>query len=191
MRQAGRALPEYREIRKRASLADIVADADLCAEVSLQPVTRLGVDACIVFADITTPLPGVGIPVALQEGVGPIIDPPIRNTRDVQRLGVFDPDASVGGLLGAISTLAATSPVPVIGFAGAPFTLAAYLVEGRSPRGLETTKTFMRSEPAAWDELLGRIVDMDLAYLTAQVRAGAAVVQLFDSWMGALSPFDY
>ncbi|HET9682149.1 MAG TPA: uroporphyrinogen decarboxylase [Candidatus Limnocylindrales bacterium] len=191
MRQAGRALPEYREIRKRASLADIVADADLCAEVSLQPVTRLGVDACIVFADITTPLPGVGIPVALQEGVGPIIDPPIRNTRDVQRLGVFDPDASVGGLLGAISTLAATSPVPVIGFAGAPFTLAAYLVEGRSPRGLETTKTFMRSEPAAWDELLGRIVDMDLAYLTAQVHAGASVVQLFDSWVGALSPFDY
>jgi uroporphyrinogen decarboxylase len=191
MRQAGRALPEYRAIRERASLMEIVADADLCAEVSLQPVTRLGVDACIVFADITTPLPGSGLDVELHEGIGPVIDRPIRSLADVARFHAFDPEASVGPLLGAIRTLARTSPVPVIGFCGAPFTIAAYVVEGRSPRGLETTKTFMRSEPAAWSALLDRIVEMDLAYLTAQVAAGSSVVQLFDSWVGALSPFDY
>jgi len=191
MRQAGRALPEYRAIRERASLMDIVADAALCTEVSLQPVRRLGVDACIVFADITTPLPGVGVGVELQEGIGPVIDRPIRTLADVERLRPFDPEASVGPLLAALGMLAATSPVPVIGFAGAPFTVAAYLVEGRSPRGLETTKTLMRREPATWDALLSRIVDMDLAYLRAQVAAGAAAVQLFDSWVGALSPFDY
>jgi uroporphyrinogen decarboxylase len=191
MRQAGRALPEYRAIRERASLTDIVADADLCAEVSLQPVTRLGVDACIVFADITTPLPGAGIAVELREGVGPIVDRPIRVSGDVERLGGFDPETAVGPLLRAIGTLARTSPVPVIGFAGAPFTIAAYLVEGRSPRALEATKAFMRAEPTAWSGLLGRIVEMDLAYLGAQVRAGASAVQLFDSWVGGLSPFDY
>ena len=191
MRQAGRSLPEYRAIRERASLADIVADADLCAEVSLQPVSRLGVDACIVFADITTPLPGIGVGVELHEGVGPVIDRPIANLDEIRRLGAFDPVASVGPLLDAISTLARTSPVPVIGFAGAPFTIASYLVEGRSPRGLEVTKTFMRSEPVAWGELLDRIVEMDLAYLTAQVQAGASAVQLFDSWVGGLSPYDY
>jgi uroporphyrinogen decarboxylase len=191
MRQAGRALPEYRAIREHASLTDIVADADLCAEVSLQPVTRLGVDACIVFADITTPLPGAGIGVELQEGVGPVIDRPIRSPDGVRRVHDFDPEASVAPLLRAIGTLAGTASVPVIGFAGAPFTLAAYLVEGRSPRNLETTKAFMRAEPAAWSELLGRIVEMDLAYLGAQVRAGAAAAQLFDSWVGALSPYDY
>jgi uroporphyrinogen decarboxylase len=191
MRQAGRALPEYRAIRERASLTDIVADADLCAEVSLQPVNRLGVDACIVFADITTPLPGAGVGVRLEEGVGPIIDRPIRGAADVERLHAFDPAGSVAALLAAIGILARTSPVPVIGFAGAPFTLASYLVEGRSPRNLEPTKTFMRAEPAAWSELLERIVDLDLAYLGAQVRAGAAAVQLFDSWVGGLSPYDY
>ncbi len=191
MRQAGRALPEYRAIREHARLTDIVADAGLCAEVSLQPVVRLGVDACIVFADITTPLPGAGIPVELEEGIGPVVDRPIRSPGDVARLGAFDPGASVQPLLDAITMLVPASPVPVIGFAGAPFTLAAYLVEGRSPRGLETTKTFMRAEPGAWAELLDRLVDLDLAYLGAQVAAGAAVVQLFDSWVGGLSPFDY
>jgi uroporphyrinogen decarboxylase len=191
MRQAGRALPEYRAIRERASLADIVADADLCAEVSLQPVTRLGVDAAIVFADITTPLPGVGVPVEIVEGVGPVIADPIRSLRDVEQLRPFDPGSAVRPLLDAIGTLSRSAPVPVIGFAGAPFTLAAYLVEGRSPRGLETTKTLMRTEPATWDLLLERIVDMDLAYLAAQVAAGAKAIQLFDSWVGAVSPDDY
>ncbi|MEO5884765.1 MAG: uroporphyrinogen decarboxylase [Candidatus Limnocylindrales bacterium] len=191
MRQAGRSLPEYRRIRERASLMDIVGDAALCAEVSLQPVDRLGVDATIVFADITTPLPGVGVAVDIVEGVGPVIDRPIRTPEDLARLRPFDPAASVGPLLEAIGTLRRESPVPVIGFAGAPFTLAAYLVEGRSPRELERTKTLMHADPATWDGLMRRIVDLDVAYLRAQVAAGAQVLQLFDSWVGQLSPFDY
>jgi len=191
MRQAGRSLPEYRAVRERASLADIVADAALCAEVSLQPVRRLGVDAAIVFADITTPLPGIGIDVELVEGVGPVVARPVRTAADLDRLLTFDPAASVGPLLEAISILRLESPVPVIGFAGAPFTLAAYLVEGRSPRDLERTKGLMRTDPATFGALLGRLVELDLAYLRAQVAAGAEAVQLFDSWVGQLSPYDY
>ena len=191
MRQAGRSLPEYRKIRERARLTDIVGDAALCAEVSLQPVARLGVDAVIVFADITTPLPGIGVDVELVDGVGPVIDRPIREATDLERLRPLDTAAAVGPLLDAIAILRRESPVPVIGFAGAPFTLAAYLIEGRSPRELERTKTLMHAHPSLWDELMRRLVDLDLAYLHAQVRAGAQVVQLFDSWVGQLSPFDY
>ncbi len=191
MRQAGRSLAEYRAIRERATLPEIVADAALCAEVTLQPVERLGVDAAILFADITTPLPGAGIALEIVEGVGPVIDRPIRSPGDLDRLRTFDPAASVGPLLEAIRIVRSASPVPVIGFAGAPLTLAAYLVEGRSPRDLALTKAFMHAEPAAWARLLGHFVDMDLAYLRAQVAAGAQAVQVFDSWAGALSPFDY
>ncbi|MEX1173022.1 MAG: uroporphyrinogen decarboxylase [Chloroflexota bacterium] len=191
MRQAGRSLPEYRRIRERATLADIVADSALCAEVSLQPVDRLGVDAAIVFADITTPLPGVGVDVEIVEGVGPVIERPIRDHADLRRLRPFAADASIGSLLEAIAILRRESPVPVIGFAGAPFTLAAYLVEGRSPRELERTKRLMHGDPTTWDGLMTRLVDMSLAYLRAQVVAGAQVVQVFDSWVGQLSPFDY
>ncbi len=191
MRQAGRSLPEYRRIRERARLTEIVGNAALCAEVSLQPVERLGVDAAIVFADITTPLPGAGVAVELVDGVGPVIDRPIRTGADLDRLRPFDPPTAVGPLLEAIAILSRVSPVPVIGFAGAPFTLAAYLIEGRSPRELERTKTLMHTDPATWDGLLRRLVDIDLAYLRAQVVAGAQVLQLFDSWVGQLSPFDY
>jgi uroporphyrinogen decarboxylase len=191
MRQAGRSLPEYRAVRERATLAEIVGDAALCAEVSLQPVRRLGVDAAIVFADITTPLAAAGVPVELVDGVGPVIDPPIRRLRDVERLRPFEPEAAVRPLLEAIEILRRESPVPVIGFAGAPFTLAAYLVEGRSARDAERTKALLHSEPATFAALLDRLVDLDIAYLRAQVAAGAQAVQLFDSWVGALSPFDY
>jgi len=191
MRQAGRSLPEYRRIRERARLTDIVGDAALCAQVSLQPVTRLGVDAVIVFADITTPLPGAGIAVELVDGVGPVIERPIREVADLARLRTFDAAAWVGPLLEAIAILRRESPVPVIGFAGAPFTLAAYLIEGRSPRELQRTKTMMHADPVLWDGLMRRLVDLDLAYLRAQVAAGAQIIQLFDSWVGQLSPFDY
>jgi uroporphyrinogen decarboxylase len=191
MRQAGRSLPEYRAIREHARLVDIVADAALCAEVSLQPVRRLGVDAAIVFADITTPLPGIGVPVELVEGVGPVIAEPIRTVTQVDALRPFDAEASVGPLLQAIGLIRASAGVPVIGFAGAPFTLAAYLIEGRSPRELGATKAMMHGEPALWDTLLERLVDMDIAYLRAQVAAGAQVIQLFDSWVGQLGPYDY
>ena len=191
MRQAGRALPESRRIRERARLVDIVGDAALCAEVSLQPVTRLGVDAAIVFADITTPLPGAGIDVELVDGVGPVIADPIRSLSDLDSHRPFDPAASVGPLLDAIGILRRESPVPVIGFAGAPFTLAAYLVEGRSPRDLARTKILMHAEPELWASLMDRLVEMDVAYVRAQVEAGAKAIQLFDSWVGALSPLAY
>jgi uroporphyrinogen decarboxylase len=190
MRQAGRSLPEYRAVRRSASLQQIVGDAALCAEVSMQPVRRLGVDAAIVFADITTPFAGAGIGVELVDGVGPVIAEPVTPA-DVDRLGAFDAESAVGPLLDAIAILRREAGVPVIGFAGAPFTLAAYLVEGRSPRELVRTKRFMYEAPAAWSDLLARLVDLDLTYLAAQVNAGAAVVQVFDSWAGALSPFDY
>jgi uroporphyrinogen decarboxylase len=191
MRQAGRSLPEYRAIRERASLAEIVGDPALCAEVSLQPVDRLGVDAAIVFADITTPLPGVGVAVELIDGVGPVIPEPIRTWADLERLRPFHPQASVAPMLEAIGLIRRASPVPVIGFAGAPFTLASYLVEGRAPRGLERTKAMLHTEPTLWAALLERLVDLDLRYLRAQVAAGAQAIQLFDSWVGALSPRDY
>lgn len=191
MRQAGRSLPEYRAIRERARLVDIVGDASLCAQVSLQPVERLGVDAVILFADITTPLPGIGVPVELVDGVGPVIDRPIGDLAAVDALRPFDPAASVAPLLEATALIRRASPVPVIGFAGGPFTLAAYLIEGRSPRELTRTKAMLHGEPALWDALMGRLVDMDIAYLRAQVAAGAQAIQLFDSWVGQLAPFDY
>jgi len=191
MRQAGRSLPEYRAIRERAGLVEITRDAALCAEVTLQPVRRLGVDAAIIFADIATPLAGLGVGVEIVDGVGPVIDRPIRTAADVDRLAPFEPAAAVGPLLEAIRLVRRASPVPLIGFAGAPFTLASYLVEGRSSRDATRLKTFLHAEPAAADRLLAALVEMTLAYLGAQVAAGAQAVQVFDSWIGTLSPFDY
>jgi uroporphyrinogen decarboxylase len=191
MRQAGRALPEYRAVRARASLAQIVADPPLCAEVTLQPVRRLGVDAAILFADITTPLAGIGIGVRLVDGVGPVIDQPLRTGADVGRLRAFDPDEAVGPLLDAIRLLRAESPVPVVGFAGAPFTLGSYLVAGRASRDAGPLKALLATEPIVGGRLLDALADVAIAYLGAQVRAGVDAVQLFDSWAGALSPSDY
>ncbi|HET7726292.1 MAG TPA: uroporphyrinogen decarboxylase [Candidatus Limnocylindrales bacterium] len=191
MRQAGRSLPEYRRIRERATLAQIVDDPALCAEVTLQPVRRLGVDAAILFADITTPLPGIGIGVELVDGTGPVIGHPVRTAADVARLHDFDATASTGSLLEAIRLLRRELDVPLIGFAGAPFTLASYVVEGGPSRDALAAKRLLHTDPAAFDALLGRLTAMTVAYLTAQVRAGAQVVQLFDSWVGALSPIDY
>jgi uroporphyrinogen decarboxylase len=191
MRQAGRALPEYRKVRERATLVEITRDAPLCAEVTLQPVTRLGVDAAILFADITTPLPGLGVGLEIREGVGPVIDAPVRTAEAVAGLRGFDPEASVGPLLEAIALIRRDSPVPLIGFAGAPFTLACYLVEGGPSREFVRTRTLMRSEPDLWAALMDRLTAMTVAYLGAQVEAGVQAVQVFDSWVGGLSPDDY
>jgi uroporphyrinogen decarboxylase len=190
MRQAGRALPEYRAVRERATLVQITRDPALCAEVTLQPVHRLGVDAAILFADITTPLPGIGVECEIQEGVGPVIDCPIRTTADVDRLRPFDADA-VAPLLEAVRLIRAASPVPLIGFAGAPFTLACYLVEGRPSRDFVRTRTLMRTEPVIWSRLMERLTNMTISYLGAQVDAGVELVQVFDSWVGGISPLDY
>ncbi|MEA2621644.1 MAG: uroporphyrinogen decarboxylase [Chloroflexota bacterium] len=191
MRQAGRSLPEYRRVRERATLAQIVGDAALCAEVTLQPVRRLGVDAAILFADITTPLPGIGIGVELVDGVGPVIERPVRSASDVAELRPFDAGESVGPLLDAIRLLRGELDVPLIGFAGAPFTLATYLVEGRSSASAARLRTMILAEPETADALLARLTDMTIAYLRAQAAAGAQALQLFDSWVGTLHPRVY
>jgi uroporphyrinogen decarboxylase len=191
MRQAGRSLPEFRAIRQTASLVEITRDPALCAEVTLQPVRRLGVDAAILFADITTPFHGIGVDFDIRPGVGPVIERPIRSAADVAALRPFDPGASVGPLLEAIRLIRSDSPVPLIGFAGAPFTLACYLVEGGPSRDFLATKAFMHAEPEAWTALLDLLVETTVRYLGAQVRAGAQAVQVFDSWVGGLGPRDY
>jgi uroporphyrinogen decarboxylase len=191
MRQAGRSLPEYRALRERYSLLDIVAEPDLCVEVTLQPVRRLGVDAAVMFADIMLPLRGMGVDFDLVEGVGPVIADPLRRPEDVDRLRVPDGEEAAPQVVTAVRRVVAESPVPVVCFAGAPFTLASYLLEGRPSRDFSLTKRFMYSEPEAFERLLGKLAATMSGYLAAQVRAGASAVQLFDSWVGALAPDDY
>jgi uroporphyrinogen decarboxylase len=191
MRQAGRSLPEYRALRERWTLEDIVAQPELCAEVTLQPVRRLGVDAAVMFADIMLPLRGMGVDFELVDSVGPVIANPVRSPEAVEALRVPAGDEAAPQVLRAVEMVARESPVPVIAFCGGPFTLASYLVEGRPSRDFATVKEFMYREPAAFDALLGRLATVMSGYLVAQVKAGAAAVQLFDSWAGALSPADY
>ena len=193
MRQAGRSLPEYRAIRERHGFFEINRSAELTAEVTLQPVRRHGVDAAVVFADIMTPVVAMGIDVELVEGVGPVVREPVRTASDVARLDVPDPEESVGPVLEAI-TLVRRELAPeqaVVGFCGAPFTVAGYLVEGRPSREFATVKALMYSAPEVWHALMEKLADTFAAYVRAQVRAGADAVQLFDSWVGALSEADY
>jgi uroporphyrinogen decarboxylase len=159
--------------------------------VTLQPVERLGVDAAILFADITLPFEGLGFPFEIREGVGPVVFEPISSADDVARLRPFDPEEWVAPLLEAIRIVRRRSPVPLIGFAGAPFTLASYLVEGGPTRTFAKVKTLMHAEPNSWEELMRRLVDATIAYLRAQATAGAQALQVFDSWAGALAPIDY
>ncbi len=191
MRQAGRSLPEYRALREKWSLEQIVAQPDLCAEVTLQPVRRLGVDAAVMFADIMLPLRGMGVEFELVDSVGPVINNPIRSAQDVEAMRTTHAAESVPYLLEAVRMVAQASPVPVIGFAGGPFTLASYLIEGRPSRTFLRTKEFMYSEPVAFALLLDKLSRVMADYLRAQVMAGARALQLFDSWVGALSPTDY
>jgi uroporphyrinogen decarboxylase len=191
MRQAGRALPEYRRLRERYSLVDIVAQPDLCAEVTLQPVRRLQVDAAVMFADIMLPLQGMGVDFELVEHVGPVVARPIRSPADVDRLATPGGEEAAPQVIEAVSHVAAESPVPVICFSGAPFTLACYLIEGRPSREHVLAKRFMYCEPEAFDRLLDKLARVMAGYLRAQVAAGAAALQLFDSWVGALSLEDY
>lgn len=191
MRQAGRSLPEYRRVRERASLLEIVADPALCAEVTLQPVRRWGVDAAVLFADIVLPLRGMGVAVDLVDGVGPVIAEPVRSAADVDRLRTPEAGEALPEVLETIRLLARESPVPVVGFAGAPFTLAAYLVEGGPSRDFHLVKQLMYREPELFARLLGKLSAVTAGYLGAQAEAGAAAIQLFDSWIGALSVDDY
>jgi uroporphyrinogen decarboxylase len=193
MRQAGRSLPEYREIRKRHAFFEINQSAELTAEVTLQPVRRHEVDAAVLFADIMTPVVGMGVGIELVEGVGPVVADPIRSAAAVERLRVPDPEEAVAPILEAIAIVRAelAPNQSVVGFCGGPFTVAGYLVEGRPSRDFATTKALMYGEPAVWQALMEKLADTAARYVLAQARAGADVVQLFDSWIGALSPADY
>lgn len=191
MRQAGRCLPEYREMRKHVGLLDICRSAELSAEVTAQPVRRLGVDAAIVFSDITVPLIEAGVDLKIVPGVGPVIAQPIKREADVAALRAADPACSPSYAAQAVKLAVAELDVPVIGFAGGPFTLASYLIEGGPSKTHSRTRTMMYSEPRLWRELLRRLADIALASLRCQVEAGASAVQVFESWAGALDPHCY
>jgi uroporphyrinogen decarboxylase len=193
MRQAGRYMAEYRAIRARHTLLEICAQPELAAEVTLQPVNRLDVDAAIIFADILLPLVPMGIDLEFAAGEGPVIHNPVRAAADVDALRVIDPEESISDTLDAIRIVAheLDGKVPLIGFAGGPFTVASYLIEGGSSRSYIRTKRLMYDAPDAWAKLMEKLAAVTARYLQAQIKAGAGAVQLFDSWVGALSPYDY
>lgn len=193
MRQAGRILPEYRALRERLTLLEISERPELAAEVTLQPLRRMPLDAAILFADIMTPLVGAGVALEIVEGVGPVIESPVRDEAAVRAIRALEPELDVPHVLEALRILRRElDPAQaLIGFAGAPFTLAAYLVEGRPSRDFVRTKSLMYGDPSTWHALMERLTDLTVVYLRSQIEAGADVVQLFDSWVGALSPDDY
>ncbi|HVM17221.1 MAG TPA: uroporphyrinogen decarboxylase [Gaiellaceae bacterium] len=193
MRQAGRSLPEYREIRARHGLFEVTERPELCAEVTLQPVRRHGVDAAVLFADIMSPVLPMGVGVELVENVGPVVAEPIGRAADVERLRVPDAEEAYAPILETIRLVRAELEPEraVIGFCGGPFTVAGYLVEGRPSRDFLRVKTLMYGEPRTWHALMERLADAFAGYVAAQAAAGADVIQLFDSWVGALSPDDY
>jgi uroporphyrinogen decarboxylase len=192
MRQAGRSFSAYRALRERYGILELAKTPELCAEVTLMPVRELAVDAAVLFADIMLPLEPMGVGLRIEPEVGPIIDRPIRSAADVAALRPFDP-ADVSFTLEAIRLVRCEldGRAGVIGFSGAPFTLACYLIEGRPSRDFAIAKAFMYREPEAWHDLMERLSTMVASYLQAQIDAGADVVQLFDSWVGGLGPADY
>ena len=193
MRQAGRSLPEYRAIRERYSLFEVCRQPELCAEVTLQPVRRHGVDAAVMFADIMLPVLGMGIDVELVENVGPVVAEPVATAGDVERLRVPDPEEAVPFVLESVRLVREEldEEDAVVGFCGGPFTVAGYLVEGKPTREFVKVKTLMYRQPAVWHALMEKLADTFAAYVAAKVRAGADVIQVFDSWVGALAPDDY
>ncbi|MCF6522751.1 uroporphyrinogen decarboxylase [Streptomyces sp. JJ36] len=191
MRQAGRSLPEYRRVRAGIPMLDSCMRPDLVTEITLQPVRRHRVDAAIYFSDIVVPLKAIGVDLDIKPGVGPVVQQPVRTRADLERLRPLEPD-DVGYVAEAVGMLTAElGATPLIGFAGAPFTLASYLVEGGPSRNHEHTKALMYGDPPLWADLLDRLADITAAFLRVQIEAGASAVQLFDSWAGALRPEDY
>jgi uroporphyrinogen decarboxylase len=191
MRQAGRSLPEYRSLREGVAMLDACFDPELVCEITMQPVRRHGVDAAILFSDIVVPLVAAGVDVDIVPGTGPVVGTPIRSRQDVAALPQLEP-IGVGKVAEAIGLLlSALGTTPLIGFAGAPFTLASYLIEGGPSRNHERTKALMRAEPDTWHALLAKLAEITLTFLRAQIAAGVDAVQLFDSWAGALSERDY
>jgi uroporphyrinogen decarboxylase len=191
MRQAGRSLPEYREVRAGVSMLESCARPDLVTEITLQPVRRYGVDAAIFYSDIMVPLKAAGVALDIVPGTGPVIAEPIRTAADLARVPELDP-SQIPYVTEAVRLLVAElGATPLIGFAGAPFTLASYLVEGGPSKDYAKTKALMVSRPDLWHDLCARLAQVSATFLTAQVEAGAAAVQLFDSWVGSLSAADY
>ncbi len=191
MRQAGRSLPEYRAIRGVGTILDAIAQPELAAEITLQPVRRYGVDAAILYSDIVVPVAAIGFGVDVKPGVGPVIAEPFRSRADLDRLRPLEPELDTPYVLETVRILTRELAIPLIGFAGAPFTVASYLIEGSPSRTYQHTKALMHEDPALWFELLDRLAELAVASLRSQVGAGAQALQLFDSWAGALDPHDY
>ena len=193
MRQAGRCLAEYRALRERHGILEIAREPELCARVTRMPVDRLGVDAAVLYADIMLPLDGMGVPFHIQPDLGPIVERPVRSAADVAALRVVAAEEATPYLFETIRALRRDLPgeIALIGFAGAPFTLASYLIEGRPSRDYGRTKAMLLGDPPLWDRLMDTVAEVLTLYLRAQIAAGVDVVQLFDSWAGALAPEDY
>jgi uroporphyrinogen decarboxylase len=191
MRQAGRSLPEYRALRGDGSILEAIGKPELAAELTLQPVRRYGVDAAVLFSDIVVPVAAIGFGVDVTPGTGPVVDQPFRSAGDLRRLRPLDPETDTPYVLETVRILAGELRVPLIGFAGAPFTLASYLVEGGPSRTYARTKSLMHSDPGLFAALLDRLADLVATSLRSQVEAGASAVQVFDSWVGSLHPRDY
>ncbi|WP_374719468.1 uroporphyrinogen decarboxylase [Parageobacillus toebii] len=192
MRQAGRSQPEYRALKEKYSLFEITHQPELCAYVTRLPVEQYDVDAAILYKDIMSPLPAIGVDVEIKAGVGPVIANPIRSLADVEKLGEIHPEEDVPYVLETIKLLTTEQlNVPLIGFAGAPFTLASYMIEGGPSKNYNKTKAFMYAEPKAWFALMDKLADMTIRYVKAQIRAGASAIQIFDSWVGAVNVDDY
>ena len=193
MRQAGRYMPEYRALRERHSLLELCREPELATQVTMQPVNRIDLDAAILFSDLLLPLEPMGLPFDFIKGEGPAIETPIRTTADIDKLKTFEPRESLSHVLQAIRLIQRElhGRIPLIGFAGAPFTLASYAIEGGHSNNFALTKSLMYGHPEAWHRLCGKFAAIVGDYLVAQIEAGVDVVQVFDSWVGALSPADY
>jgi uroporphyrinogen decarboxylase len=191
MRQAGRSLPEYRQVREGIPMLESCTRPELVTEITLQPLRRYDVDAAILFSDIVVPLRAVGVDVEIKPGVGPVVGQPFQSASDLARLRPLEPD-DVPYITAAVKSLVAElGSKPLIGFAGAPFTLASYLIEGGPSKNHDRTKAMMYGEPELWHGLLDRLADIAIGFLAAQIAAGASAIQLFDSWVGAVGPEDY
>ncbi len=191
MRQAGRSLPEDRSLRGEGTILDAIRTPEVATEITLQPVRRYGTDAAILYSDIVTPVAAIGFGVDVEQGVGPVVERPFASRADLDRLRPLEPAVDTPYVIETVRNLVRELDVPLIGFAGAPFTVASYLIEGGPTRTWARTKALMWSEPDLWHQLMERLAELALASLRSQVEAGASAVQLFDSWAGALSPVDY
>ncbi len=191
MRQAGRSLPEYRALRKEGSILEAIKKPDISTEITLQPIRRYGVDAAILFSDIVVPVHAIGFGVEIEPGIGPVAADPFRSSDDLKRLRDLNPELDTPYVLETVKGCIEELEIPLIGFAGGPFTIASYLIEGGPSRSYQKTKALMFSDRKLWDSLMERLTDITIQSLLSQVGAGVSAIQLFDSWAGSLSPNQY